>query len=248
MSNGQSGKGDKIAAKSPQTPATKPAAAAKNTLSIRREPGEDLDLTLVKARLHPVTSATATIRGFEKPLAEHDFGSLVTELSRHVEDVKAGNMNRPEMILLTQAQTLDVIFNSLAQRAAANVGQHMGTAETYLRMALKAQAQCRTTLETLAEIKAPRSTNFIKQANIAQQQQVNNGSQVNNGNAQDQGNGTPAHAHGKNINPNQTNEQLEDQHGKRLDARTTGKTVGINPQLETMGAIDRTKNTRRKKQ
>ena len=44
-----------------------------------------------------------------------------------------------------------------------------------MRMALKAQSQCRATLETLATIKNPPAV-FARQANIAQgPQQVNNG-------------------------------------------------------------------------
>ena len=44
----------------------------------------------------------------------------------------------------------------------------------YLRVALKAQAQCRATLETLAEMKQP-PTLLARQANIAHgPQQVNN--------------------------------------------------------------------------
>lgn len=54
-------------------------------------------------------------------------------------------------------------------------------------MALKAQAQCRATLETLAEIKNPQPTAFLRQANIAYgPQQVNNGVRAGAGEA-----GTP---------------------------------------------------------
>ena len=53
--------------------------------------------------------------------------------------------------------------------------EYLPAAETYLRLALKAQAQCRATVEALAEIKNPRPVAFVKQANIAQgPQQVNN--------------------------------------------------------------------------
>ncbi len=51
----------------------------------------------------------------------------------------------------------------------------MNAAELYLRLALKAQGQCRATLETLAVIKNPTALTFVKQANIAHgPQQVNN--------------------------------------------------------------------------
>jgi hypothetical protein len=220
----------------PKTPAAPPTD--KNQLMVRRVPGEDIDVTLVRARLHPVSNAASTIRGFEPAMAEHGFGSLVEELTRHVENVNAGSMNRPETILLMQAQTLDVIFNTLARRAAGGVGTHRDAMEVYLRMALKAQAQCRTTLETLAEIKAPKSPTFIKQQNVANQQQVNNGAAAN-------GNGLPAHAHGKTI-PNQSNELLEQQHGERLDGGAQSAAIGAHPPLEALAKVDRPENKRRK--
>jgi hypothetical protein len=50
----------------------------------------------------------------------------------------------------------------------------MNNMETFLRLALKAQSQCRATLETLAAIKNPPVV-FAKQANISSgHQQVNN--------------------------------------------------------------------------
>jgi hypothetical protein len=48
--------------------------------------------------------------------------------------------------------------------------------ETYLGLALKAQAQSRATITALGELKNPRHATFVKQANIAHgPQQVNNG-------------------------------------------------------------------------
>jgi hypothetical protein len=79
-------------------------------------------------------------------------------------------------MLTAQAHTLDAIFGNCARRAAANMGEYMHAAELYLRLALKAQSQCRATLETLAAIKNPAPVAFVRQANIsAGPQQVNNG-------------------------------------------------------------------------
>ncbi len=55
-----------------------------------------------------------------------------------------------------------------------NAGEYLDATDRYMRLALKAQAQCRATLETLAKIKNP-PTLFAQQANIAHgPQQVNN--------------------------------------------------------------------------
>ena len=79
-------------------------------------------------------------------------------------------------MLFGQAMTLETIFTSLARRA--NSLEYLNHFQTYLGMALKAQAQCRATLEALAEIKNPRPVAFVKQANITNgPQQVNNGMQ-----------------------------------------------------------------------
>jgi len=204
------------------------SAPGSNALEIEHVAGEDDGLTLARARLHPVINATCTTRHFKADLVESSIGDLAKELSKHVNDVKAGNMNRPEAILMTQAHTLDVVFNALAQRAGANIGSNLDRAEIYLRMALRAQAQCRTTLEALAEIKAPKSATFIKQANIAGQQQVNNGG--------------PA-SHEKNITP--SNELLSESSHATLDIGGAGAAIGTDSQLEAMGAIYRPAERRR---
>ena len=69
---------------------------------------------------------------------------------------------------------LQAIFMNLARRAASP--EYLKQWEAYLRMAMKAQNQCRMTLETLATIKNPPVV-FARQANINNggQQQVNNG-------------------------------------------------------------------------
>jgi hypothetical protein len=92
-----------------------------------------------------------------------------------IDEVNNGNMKRPEAILLAQAHTLDELFNNLARRA--HKVQSLKQYEMDLRLALKAQSQCRATLETLAAIKNP-PVIFAKQANISNgHQQINNGVQ-----------------------------------------------------------------------
>ena len=55
-----------------------------------------------------------------------------------------------------------------------NMDEYIEATERYMRLALKAQGQCRATLETLAAIKNPPVV-FARQANFANgPQQVNN--------------------------------------------------------------------------
>jgi len=76
---------------------------------------------------------------------------------------------------VAQAYTLDALFTNLVRRAQPNMDAGYLTAvETFMKLALRAQHQCRATLETLSAIKNPPVV-FARQANIAQNQQVNNG-------------------------------------------------------------------------
>ena len=82
-------------------------------------------------------------------------------------------MKRAEAMLYGQAHALQAIFMNLSRRAASQ--EYLKQWEAYLRMAMKAQNQCRMILETLATIKNPPVV-FARQANINNggQQQVNN--------------------------------------------------------------------------
>ncbi len=82
-------------------------------------------------------------------------------------------------MLIAKAHSLDAIFNALLRRASANAESgYTQAAETYMRLGLKAQAQCRATIEALVNMKNPRPVAYVQQTNIAQgPQQVNNGPQ-----------------------------------------------------------------------
>ena len=141
-----------------------------------------------------------------------------------IKAVNSGNLDKLEGMLTAQAEALNAIFNNFAKRAIH--ATHMPQLDTYTRLAMKAQAQCRTTVEAIAEIKYPKSATFIKQANIAQQQQVNNGQEK-----------VPARAREKNITP--TNELLAEPAHAALDTRTAGPAIGLDSQLEAVGASNR---------
>jgi hypothetical protein len=103
---------------------------------------------------------------------------------------------------------------------------YVPVAETYLRLALKAQSQSRTSIESLAQIKNPPVV-YARQANFANgPQQVNNGISLS----------------GARENEIPPNKLLEAQHGERLDARTASTASGANQAMETVGTVDRAKD------
>lgn len=150
--------------------------SAANTLPVTAEPGKSEERLKAQAGLSPLAANADTARTFAQSfIGEMGIGDAMAVLREKSEKVQQGDLSDAEARLTAQAVALDAIFNGLARRAALNMGQHMGACETYLRLALKAQAQCRATLETLAEIKYPKSPTFVRQQNVAYQQQVNNG-------------------------------------------------------------------------
>jgi hypothetical protein len=139
-------------------------------------------------------------------------------------------------MLAIQAHTLDTIFNELARRSSANMVEGYGeAAERYMRLALKAQSQCRTTIEALAEMKNPKPVAFVQQANIASgPQQVNNG--ISTPTRADTG--TRA-----GESENAQNGLLEKQpRADPLDRGTTSTATPSHPKMATLDPIDRTPN------
>lgn len=206
-------------------------AANPNTLQFGKRDDETEAAAFSRAVASPSVNAGMTMFQFHPLNTGASVTDLVEQIGQHAKTVRDGNMDRPEAMLVAQAHTLDTIFNSLAQRAAQNMAAgYMQATDTYLRMAMKAQSQCRTTIEALGELKYPKSATFIKQQNVANQQQVNNGSAIS----------APTRAHEKDITP--TNELLEKSHGKRLERRTSGTASKVNPKLETVGALNGAKH------
>ena len=119
-----------------------------------------------------VGSCTAIVYG-ESLSEQLDVGALSIELKKLQDDVVQSNsLERCEAMLVTQATLLNMIFNNSMVRARGQ-DTYKGVA-IYMRMGLKAQAQCRQTVEALASLKNP-APKYLTQNNIANNQQVNNG-------------------------------------------------------------------------
>lgn len=82
-----------------------------------------------------------------------DFVDHVQEATGKAE---AGDLAIASRLLASQAITLDAMFTELARRAALNMSEYINAAESYGRLALRAQSNCRTTLEALAKLHQPR--------------------------------------------------------------------------------------------
>ena len=119
----------------------------------------------------PGMKGAMTTHLYTSNLPEIDSLALVGRVQQLTEDTVAGDLGKMAM-LAAQAIALDAIFHRLAGQAHQNIGQHASAVDTYLRLGLKAQAQCRASVEALAALKTPKQ--YISQTNVANTMQVNN--------------------------------------------------------------------------
>ena len=153
------------------------------TLTVRVPSGVTPERANARTRLRGLAYNAVLIEDFSRPLFGDDLTDTLTDtvaaLEETVAAVQRGELGDAEALLMAQAVTLNTIFARCAGKAAQNLeGQHLEGTERYMRLALKAQSQCRTTIETLAILKNP-TTIFARQANIAQGPQQVNNTQVN---------------------------------------------------------------------
>lgn len=115
--------------------------------------------------LHPTCTAAVVVDAYSRKVwGEPDLQTIADGLADRCKSVFKGDLRAAESMLISQAKALDIVFAALARRA---IGQeYLIQFDVNLRLALKAQNQCRMTLETLAAIKNPPVV-FAKQANIA---------------------------------------------------------------------------------
>ena len=194
----------------------KPLVKDRTRVHVNAGKDEDQDEAISKTLSRPETQAAITIQQLS-PL--HDVNALTKILAQQTSEIEKGNMSRPEAMLMSQAHTLDELFNNLIRRAALNMGEYLQASETYFRLALKAQSQCRATLETLSAIKNP-PVIFAKQANISTgNQQINNA----------------VSASRTENNKKQQNELLTEIPNATLDTRRKVEAIPVNSELEALG-------------
>lgn len=133
---------------------------ASDTLEVERVEGEESLKTVARLGLRPgvrhaqVAGAAASYHFGEKNSPTiMDNTEALTEILKSAKD---GDKMLSSQVLAAQAITLDALFTELAMRSKQNMGQYYDAAERYMRLALKAQTNCRATLEALAKLHQPR--------------------------------------------------------------------------------------------
>lgn len=155
-----------------------------------------------------------------------DISECVEFLEEQAKAVGRNDFSDAEAMLASQAAALNAVFGELARRALVNMnGGYLEAGDRYMRIAMKAQSNCRMTWETLAAIKNPPI--FTRQANIAQNQQVNNAPVSNGPRASE------------NASPQNELGALEHDHADPLDFGTTSALRRDDAAAQTVGEVHR---------
>ena len=167
--------------------------------------------------IQPSVNSAALIQDFSRDFGEVDLNAVIGELDRSVNLLNSGDCSQVEAMLLSQAFALQSIFTGVAHRASTQ--KHLQHWESMMRVALKAQSQCRATLESLAMLKNPAPRVIAQQANFTTGPQ-----QVVNGSIRTENQPAP-------------NKLLEPQNDQWMGPRTTSATGASHPVLEALGAL-----------
>ena len=165
---------------------------------------------IAKLAVSPEMSSQRVVAASErnKGLDEHlDIPQLMAVLKAESKRLSEGKSEDVGPILANQAIALQSLFARLTERGLSQ--NSMSNIEAFMKLALRAQSQCRATLETLSSLnKAP--TVFAQQANVATNQQINYSQ----------------------------NQLLGDEDELRQDARASGAEKAVNPEMEAVGKVD----------
>ncbi|MEM7210894.1 MAG: hypothetical protein AAF479_03215 [Pseudomonadota bacterium] len=198
-----------------------------DTLQVERSHSARTDEDAISAgSLMPSLQAALTLKEYNRVFGNVSLGGLADALRDQISATKENDLARGEAMLTAQAHTLDAIFNNFARRAIQ--ADYMNQLEAYLKLALRAQSQARTTWEAISAIKNPPIAGYVGQANIA-----NGPQQVNNGSGQSRAR----------QNKKSKNELLEQNDGERLDAGAALASGRDDPQMEAVEKLDGTTDT-----
>lgn len=150
--------------------------------------------TIARVAILPDLRHAAVTRKFANPMVgdtESEWTDTVTALAEETTAVANGDLRRLSKVLMAQALTLDTVFTQLTDRAANNMGRHIDATDRYLRLALRAQANSRATMEAIMRLHQPREQ-IVKHVHVNQggqaivAEQVNYGGRAPDGNAAEQ--------------------------------------------------------------
>lgn len=153
-------------------PTNEPAQSKedKSAITVQRTPdqteSEAFSRLLLKPGMrHAVGAAAYADPLFDQSVERPSSKDNVLTVDEMMAAAQGGDLRIVSDMLVAQAVTLDTMFTELARRAGSNMGQYLDAADRYARLALKAQSNCRATLEALTKLHQPREP-AVRQVNV----------------------------------------------------------------------------------
>lgn len=202
------------------------------TLLLDRKQGDSMPIVKARAATKASLNAAMVVNAFQGNIMgkDVDISELATDMQTKFKEVSDGDLSTMEAMLVGQATALQTMFTSLAMKAANQ--EYLKNYQSFMVLALKAQAQSRATISALVDLKYPKqAATFVKQANIS-----NGHQQVNNGAIPEQYAQARAHTEDSQTTPNKL---LEANHGQRLDIGAQAAAGRANQRVEAVGAVHR---------
>lgn len=139
----------------------KPKAKDADAINVRGATGESEADTMARVMVgpnlrHGIVASNISVKMMGQLPGNPQIDHYMKAISAKTDKAAKGDMAMASEMLATQAQTLDAIFTEMARRSVINMGDYIKASEVYMRVALKAQANCRATLEALAKLHQPR--------------------------------------------------------------------------------------------
>ncbi len=192
---------------------------------IKERNGESDDQLAARAVLNPLLHSALTVGDYAIVGGDFNINALVDAFEDQVNQFAEGNLESLEAMLFSQVHALHAISSHLFRRAIMNDTNNL---ETFLKLGLKAQSQCKSTCEVLANMKSPKTQ--LNQTNIAQTQQVNNHLPGN-------------HSAENQHSPSKILDNNDHEPDKWLDTGAQKEAIRTDQDLEAVEARHRTKNS-----
>lgn len=123
-----------------------------STLNISAQEGKSETRQMAEVAMRPMIRngfIVGSLGGKQFGSEQPDLTETVEIMAEACEKVRGDDLSDQRDLLTSQAMALDAIFTIMVARSENNLKDHFTAAERFMRMALKAQAQCRTTIEAL---------------------------------------------------------------------------------------------------
>lgn len=121
-----------------------------------KSPGEQVANALLEHDVrHGIVAGAFAYRMLGKDSELPGLNDSANFVEKRAKAAASGNLDFASHTLASQALSLDAMFTEFARIASMNIG-YIEAAETFARLAMKAQAQSRATLEALAKLHQPR--------------------------------------------------------------------------------------------